>query len=89
MESLYDVNKKLTIDEILQVNPCLKDVISFVKKENLIAKKKVIYWYEVWSKAKKMMMDEIGWMCDYDEIADSYHWHLFHDYLKDLSTYCK
>jgi hypothetical protein len=36
-----------------------------------------------------MMMDEIGWMCDYDEIADSYHWHLFHDYLKDLSTYCK
>jgi hypothetical protein len=89
MESLYDVNKKLTIDEILKVNPYLKNVISFVKKENIRAKTEDIYWYQVWSKAKRMMMDEIGWMCDYDEISDSYHWCLFHDHLKDLSTYCK
>ena len=79
----------MTIEEMLQIEPNLKFVIEFAKFQNKEAKKRRIYFYDVWHECKLMMKPYIGWYAKKDELSSSECYMDFYNYLITITTNTK
>lgn len=79
----------MTIENILQLEPSLKEVIDFVKEQNKIAETKKIYWYQVWGEVKRKSFNLVGIGAKVEELQTQIAYDIFHDSLSLIATKCK
>lgn len=76
------------IKKMLELEPKLVSIATYVAIRNEIAKTKRIYWYEVWKESKLLGNRLVGFMAENEELKNRESYDLFHAYLKSLATNC-
>ena len=79
----------MTVEEILKLEPKLKEVEDFVIYQNDIAKNKRIYWHEVWKICKEMNRYLIGFFAEEEKLRDYKIWRIWYKHLEQLATKMK
>jgi len=79
---------KLTIEQILKIEPALIEVQEYAKMKNEEAKHKEIHWHNVWAVCKKMQYNLIGDEANKGVLKSSVIWDQWHDHLYKLTENC-
>jgi hypothetical protein len=79
----------MTIEQMLKIEPNLKFVIDFAKFQNNEAKKRTIYFHDVWHECKLMMKNYIGWYAQKEELTSAECYMNFYDYLLSITKNTK
>ena len=79
----------MTIEQMLQIEPNLKFVIEFAKFQNNEAKKRTIYWHNVWHECKIMSKNLVGWYAQKNELSSDECYNILHDYLYSITKNTK
>lgn len=68
-------NKTMTISDLLEIEPRIKEIIPIVKYEE--------NWDFAYVKAKQKGENLVGWFCSNEDLQNCYSYELFIDYICD------
>lgn len=75
----------MTIDKMMKIEPGLQDVVTYVWHKNLIAKNQYVDFWEVYENAKKMLKPLVGYSAKKHELANSYAYNEWIEFIQLLS----
>ena len=79
------MEKLLTIQETLRIEPKLNDLVIFVTKLNKVNSTKPIIWAEIWiHNIKPILLNLVGAYCKNPELINYKYFDMWHDYLLRL-----